>query len=174
MVIEGFAIGIAFGAALFLSGLANPDKIIGTMRFKDFHAMRVIAVFVLVGMAGVWVLDLMGLANFSIKPAAVVSILVGGGLLGAGFGATGFCPGTGLASAASGHFDALVSLVGMLFGALVFILISPAIGSSLDDAWQLGKVQWPDLIPVAGPVLAVLLIALGSFVLWKTAKPSAK
>ena len=41
-------------------------------------------VFVLVGMVGVTVLDAFGMANFSIKPAAVVSILLGGSLAAAG------------------------------------------------------------------------------------------
>ena len=52
-IVLGLFIGLAFGAALYLSDLANPDKIIGTLRLKDFHAMRVIGVFILTGIAGV-------------------------------------------------------------------------------------------------------------------------
>lgn len=99
----GLAIGGLFGAGLYLAGLAEPDKIIGTLRLKDFHAMRTIAVFVLVGMAGTWVLRVNGLGHLSIKPAVLLSVLLGGGLLGIGFGMTGYCPGTGLACAAAGR-----------------------------------------------------------------------
>ena len=56
----GLAVGAAFGAALVLSGLADPDRIVGTLRLRDLHALRVIAVFVLVGMAGTWILSLGG------------------------------------------------------------------------------------------------------------------
>jgi hypothetical protein len=93
--ILGTLVGLAFGAGLYLSDLANPDKIIGTLRLKDFHAMRVIGVFVLSAIAGVWLLDLAGLANYSVKPAAWLAVGLGGALVGAGFGMTGYCPGTG-------------------------------------------------------------------------------
>ena len=76
-----FIIGLLFGAGLLLGGLADPDKIIGTLRLKDFHAMRVIAVFVLVGMLGTWILNMAGVANYDVKAAAVVGVLIGGALL---------------------------------------------------------------------------------------------
>ena len=47
MIWSGFLIGAVFGALLFLAGLANPDKMIGALRLRDFHAMRVIAMFIL-------------------------------------------------------------------------------------------------------------------------------
>ena len=106
-------IGALFGTALILAGLADPDKIIGTLRLKDFHALRTIAVFVLVGMLGTWILQLAGLAHLSIKPAAIAAVLIGGGLLGVGFGLTGYCPGTGLACVMAGRIDALITVLGM-------------------------------------------------------------
>ena len=63
--IVGFIVGVLFGAGLLLAGLADPDKIIGTLRLKDFHAMRTIAVFVLVGMLGTWILDIVGSSALS-------------------------------------------------------------------------------------------------------------
>ena len=70
----GFVIGLLFGAALFTAGLANPDNIIGTLRLKDLHAMRTICVFILVGMLGTWVLVLCDQANFSVKPAHIITV----------------------------------------------------------------------------------------------------
>ena len=72
----------------FLAGLADPDKIIGTLRLKDFHALRVIVMFILVGMLGVWVLGLLGAAHTSIQPTYLWPALLGGIWLGAGFGLT--------------------------------------------------------------------------------------
>jgi hypothetical protein len=128
----GFMVGLFFGAFLFLGGLADPDKIIGTLRLREFHAMRVIAVFVLVGMVGTYGLELLGAAHLNIKPAHLVSVSVGGALLGIGFGLTGYCPGTGLACAAAGRVDALVSVAGMLGGALVYILIYRSLAVPLE------------------------------------------
>jgi uncharacterized membrane protein YedE/YeeE len=168
MDVLGFGIGVAFGAFLFLSGLANPDKLIGTLRLKDGHGMRVIAVFVLVGMVGVFVLEAFGVEHASIKPALVVSVLLGGALLGAGFGMTGYCPGTGLACAAAGRPDALVSVLGMLVGAGAFILLHPLLTPSLDSLLDWGKVRLFETTPLPHAVWALGLGALGALVLWWT------
>jgi uncharacterized membrane protein YedE/YeeE len=168
MDLLGLGVGIVFGALLFLSGLANPDKIIGTLRLKDLHAMRVIAVFVLVGLLGVTILDLFGIAHFSVKPAMLVSVLLGGALLGIGFGLTGFCPGTGLASAASGHLDAFFAALGMLVGALAFIFLYPYVAVPLDAMMDFGKETWPTLADVPRWVIALPLLLIGGFVLWRT------
>jgi len=136
-------IGALFGGGLVLSGLADPDKIVGSLRLRDFHAMRTIAVFVLVGMLGTYVLSLLDLANFEVKPATLLTAGVGGALLGLGLGMTGYCPGTGLACAVSGRFDALVTVLGMFGGAAVFIAIQPAIVAPLDKIADYGKVTLP-------------------------------
>ena len=162
----GFCVGLFFGGFLFLSGLANPDKIIGTLRLKDLHALRVILLFLLVGMVGTWLLGLGGWANLSIKPASLIANAVGGALLGIGFGMTGFCPGTGLACMVSGRIDALVTVIGMLLGALVYILTYPLFMPWLDSFYDYGKATLPEVSQV-NPVWWVLPIALlGAFVLW--------
>ena len=168
----GFIIGILFGAALFLGGLADPDKIVGTLRLKDFHAMRTIAVFVLVGMLGTWILDLAGVAHFSVKPTALVAVSLGGALLGMGFGMTGYCPGTGLACAASGRLDALVTVVGMVLGALVFILIYPSIVVPIDAMANYGKIMVSDadVTGVARGVWVIAFVVVGGLALVLTSQ----
>jgi uncharacterized membrane protein YedE/YeeE len=164
----GLIIGALFGAALVLAALADPDKIIGTLRLKDLHAMRTIAVFVLVGIIGTWILEMAGLAHFSVKPAAILSVLIGGSLLGIGFGLTGFCPGTGLACAASGRIDALVTVIGMFFGALVFILLYPSIVVPIEKVANYGKTTLPQITntPQAAWVLPISII--GALILFLT------
>jgi uncharacterized membrane protein YedE/YeeE len=168
--ILGFFIGGLFGAALFLSGLAEPDKIVGTLRLKDFHAMRTIAVFVLTGMLGTWFLEMGGVARFDVKPASMLTVAVGGALLGIGFGLTGYCPGTGLACAASGRLDALVTVIGMFFGALVFILIYPAIIKPLDEIANYGKVMLPDVTGISRGIWVLAVVIVGTLVLFFTAR----
>jgi len=163
--VTGLIVGMLFGAALFSGGLADPDKIIGTLRLKDFHALRTIAVFVLVGMLGTWILDFVGIANFSVKPAAILSVLIGGALLGIGFGLTGYCPGTGLACAASGRIDALVTVAGMFLGALVFILLYPDIVQPVDVIMNFKKVTFPEITGIARgfwvtPIIVGSILAL--------------
>jgi uncharacterized membrane protein YedE/YeeE len=161
----GLGIGALFGALLFLAGLADPDKIVGTLRLKDFHAMRTIAVFVLVGVLGTWLLDVAGVANFSVKPATMVTVALGGALLGVGFGLTGYCPGTGLACAAAGRIDALITVLGMFLGALVFILIYPGVVPPLEAVANYGKVALPEITHTNAAVWVVPLVVVGAGVL---------
>ena len=161
----GLCIGLFFGAFLILAGLADPDKIVGTLRLKDFHVMRVIAVFLLVGILGTWILELAGVAHLSIKPAAMVGVLLGGALLGIGFGITGYCPGTGLACAAAGRLDALVSVAGMLAGALLFVLLYPAVGGPISKLANLGKVTIPEVTHIPKTAWVLVLVAVGTVTL---------
>lgn len=166
--ITGLIIGIIFGAALVLAALADPDKIIGTLRLKDFHAMRTITVFVLVGMLGTWILELAGAAHLSVKPATTLTVLIGGALLGIGFGLTGFCPGTGLACAASGRIDALVTIVGMLLGALVYIFMYGTIVTPLEKVADYDKVTLPQITGTPRAVWVIPICVLGCLILYLT------
>ncbi|MCU0724113.1 MAG: DUF3313 family protein [Planctomycetes bacterium] len=167
-ILLGLLVGAAFGAALYLAALADPDRIVGTLRLRDFHAMRVIAVFVLAGMAGTFLLGLAGLAHLSLKPAAMVSVFLGGCLVGAGLGLTGYCPGTGLACAAAGRTDALFGVLGMLAGGLMFIFLHPAVAAPLDKIANLGKVTLPDVTGIPAAVFVAVFCAAGAAALWLT------
>ncbi|MHC4511908.1 MAG: DUF6691 family protein, partial [Planctomycetota bacterium] len=143
--VVGLILGAIFGASLVLTGLTDPDKIIGSLRLKDFHALRTVVVSVLIAMLGTWLLGLGGVAHLDIKPAAIVTLLMGGALVGIGLGITGFSPGTGLACAASGRIDALATVIGMLFGAHVYILIYPSIVAPLERIINVGEVTLPQV-----------------------------
>ncbi len=172
-ILLGLILGILFGAALYLGGLAEPDKIIGTLRLKDFHAMRTIAVFVLVGMLGTYLLQLAGYAHLSVKPATMITVSIGGALLGVGFGITGYCPGTGLACAAAGRLDALVTTLGMFAGAFVYILIYPSVIVPLEQTYNYGKATLPE-ITGSWPAVWVLPIVLGGGLLLFATAPRKK
>ena len=164
--IVGLIMGAIFGASLVLAGLADPDKIIGTLRLKDFHALRTVVVFVLVGMLGTWILASAGAANFDIKPAAILTVAIGGAFLGMGLGLTGFSPGTALASAASGRMDALFTIAGMLFGAHVYILIYPYIVVPLEKIVNWGSITLPQITGFSTALWVIPIFATGSLVLF--------
>jgi hypothetical protein len=81
---------------------------------------------------------------------------------------TGFCPGTGLACAASGWLDALVSVIGMFAGALVFILIHPAIAAPLEKIANYGKITLPELTSTPRAALVLPMSTVGFIVLYMT------
>jgi len=166
--IVGLIMGVIFGASLVLTGLTNPDKIIGALRLKDFYAIRTVAFFLLVAMLGTWILDLFGAAHFSIKPAIILPILIGGALLGTGLGLTGFSPATGLASAASGRIDAVVTVIGMILGAHVYILVYPSIVVPLEKMLNYGSVTLPEITGVSAATWVIPIFAVGSLALLLT------
>ncbi|HUT47272.1 MAG TPA: DUF6691 family protein [Sedimentisphaerales bacterium] len=166
--IVGLIMGVIFGTSLVLTGLTNPDKIIGALRLKDFYAIRTVAVFLLVAMLGTWILDLFGAANFNIKPAVILTVLIGGAFLGTGLGLTGFSPATGLASAASGRIDALITVIGMIFGAHVYILIYPSIVVPLEKVLNFGSLTLPQITGSSAASWVVPIFAAGSFALFIT------
>jgi hypothetical protein len=166
--VAGLIMGVIFGASLVLTGLTNPDKIIGALRLKDFYAIRTVAVFLLVGMLGTLILDLFGAANFSIKPAVILTVLIGGALLGTGLGLTGFSPATGLASAASGRLDAMVTVIGMIFGAHVYILIYPSVVVPLERILNFGSLTLPQITGTSAALWVVPIFAAGSLALFIT------
>ena len=161
--IVGLIVGAMFGACLVLAGLTDPDKIIGALRLKDRDAIRTILVFVLVGMLGTWILQLCGAANLNVKPAAIVTVLIGGAIFGIGFGLTGFSPGTVLTSAASGRIDALSTIMGMLCGAHVYVLIYPRVAVPLEKIANYGKVTLPEITGSSPATWVIPIFTAGVF-----------
>ena len=171
--IVGVIMGVILGASLVLTGLTNPDKIIGALRFKDYYATRMVVVSVLVAMLGTWILSIFGIANLNIEPAVILPVLIGGACLGIGLGLTGFCPATGLASAASGRIDALITVLGMILGAHVYILIYPSVIVPLEKIFNFGSVTLPQITGTPAKMWVVPIVVVGSLTLLitKSMKP---
>lgn len=116
--------GTLFGFALNRVGATNPQNIINMLRLTDLHLMKTIlfaigfsSLLLFSGMA----LGLVDAGHLSVKET-YLGVIAGGALLGAGFAIAGYCPGTGLAAAATGRLDALIFLVGGLSGAFAYTL----------------------------------------------------
>ncbi|MCE5231547.1 YeeE/YedE family protein [bacterium] len=161
MEIFGLIIGLLFGAALFLSGLADPDKIIGALRLKDLHAIRVTLLAVLAVIIGTWIVSMFHSTHPGLPPNDVVAVLVGGAILGAGIGIGGYCPATGIACAGAGRIDAIVAVMGMLAGGLLYIVMYSSVAapleriahhnpSTLQNATDIPNIAWIVVIAIAG------------------------
>ncbi|MBT4494467.1 MAG: YeeE/YedE family protein [Gammaproteobacteria bacterium] len=168
-LIIGFILGCVFGAILFLGGASSYRKILGTLLLKDMTIIKLMLTAIGVGSLGVYLLDLGGLANLSIKPAYVWGIVAGGAIFGIGWAVSGYCPGTCVVGTSEGKLDALFTLGGALVGAFIFSLVYPTLDTWLLQNANLGKITFVDLIGVEGIYLAIpfslLLLALAFFVL---------
>ena len=94
LLLTGFLIGCAFGAILFLGGASSYRRIMGTLLLKDMWIIKLMATAIGVGTLGIYLLDLGGLANMSIKPAYIGGVAVGGLIFGIGWAVSGYCPST--------------------------------------------------------------------------------
>lgn len=160
-LIIGFFIGCAFGAILYLGGATSYRRILGTLRLKDMWIIKLMGTAIGVGTLGIYLLDLGGLANMSIKPAYVWGVALGGIIFGIGWAVSGFCPGTCVIGAAEGKKDAMATVLGGLVGALAFSLVFPFIEESLIQTANFGKITLESVLGVSGIYLAIgLSVAL--------------
>jgi len=159
----GLVLGAAFGAVLQLSGASSHTKIVNALRLKDWTIIKLILVAIGVGMLGVHLLDLAGLAHMKVKELYVLGILMAGAIFGAGFAVSGYCPGTALAAAAEGKPDAWVTIAGGLAGAMAFAFLFPELEESLMAVGRYGAVTLHGELGFAGIWLAA---PLGLLFIW--------
>lgn len=166
-LVLGLVLGAVFGAILQLSGASSYAKIIGTLRLRDFTIMKLIMTAIGVGLIGVHVLDVVGVAHLKVKDLYVPGIVIAGVIFGVGFAVTGYCPGTALAAAAEGKLDAWMTILGGLFGALTFAFLWPDLESSLASLGAFGPVTIHGVFGINGLLIA---LPLGVLCLWGAVK----
>jgi uncharacterized membrane protein YedE/YeeE len=129
--------GLIFGVGLILSGVTQPQKVVG---FLDlFGNWDPSLAFVMIGAIGVHALAYATLIKprrspmfeerFHLKQEQRIDgrLLMGAAIFGVGWGLGGFCPGPGIVSLGTGSLDAIVFVVGMLGGMFIFrvLLVKP-------------------------------------------------
>ncbi|MCE8539611.1 YeeE/YedE family protein [Ruegeria pomeroyi] len=127
-IILAIVIGAAFGAVLDRVGAANPNVINRMLNLTDLRLAKAILLAIGTGSAlmfGGQMLGLVDVGHMSVKTANV-GVFLGGLMLGAGWAAAGYCPGTGVVAAASGRKDALFFIAGGLLGAAAYMVTYPA------------------------------------------------
>jgi uncharacterized membrane protein YedE/YeeE len=130
--ISEFIVGLLFGLGLMVSGMTDPSKVIG---FLDlFGAWDPSLAFVMGGAIAVGFFafaiakqrttNFLGGALHLPKATQIDHYLIIGNLMfGAGWGLSGFCPGPALVSMATGQDKALVFVLSMIFGMIMYKFI---------------------------------------------------
>lgn len=170
-ILLAIMIGAAFGAVLDRIGATNPNWIGGMLTLRRLHLMKTILLAIGTGsimMFGGQMLGLVDVGHMSVK-AAYVGVFIGGLMLGTGWAASGYCPGTGVCAAASGRKDALFFIAGGLLGAAAYMATYPAWkASGLLDDFAGGKVtlgsvpgaSYDGLMAMSGDLLGIVLGAV--------------
>ena len=124
-----YLIGVLFGLGLMISGMTNPAKILAFLDLAgawDPSLIFVMGGAVLVGLIAFYLAKnrtqsfLGGAMHIPTRRDIDRPLLIGSAMFGVGWGLAGFCPGPALVSLGSGEIKALVFVVAMLGGMLLF------------------------------------------------------
>lgn len=171
-LVLGLVIGVGFGFVLERSGFGRATKLAAQFYLRDMTVFKVMftaivtAMLGLVAAAGLGLTDLRATSELIVSWTYVWPMLIGGIVLGIGFIVSGYCPGTGLVSSASGNIDGMFAFGGVIAGTVLYSELQqiPAFQqfhlSSEKGAWFLY-----DLVKVPPQVLAVgfAVMALAAF-----------
>ena len=158
--------GMAFGGLLVFSRVTRGGCLTGQFRFKDFTVLKVMLTAILVGGIGVWFLVHTGHAKYAVKEANMAGVALGAALFGVGVSLYGYCPGTGIAAAATGSISAFVGLFGMAFGAIAYALSYDTVKANILSIAALGKLRMPEMTGIPDLVFFAVL-AVGAIALFR-------
>jgi hypothetical protein len=164
-------IGFGFGFVLERAGFGRAPKLAAQFYFRDMTVFKVMFTAIVTAMLGVLLLSGLGLTDLRVIASTAVSwtyiwpMLVGGFLLGVGFIISGYCPGTSLVAAASGHVDGAMTVAGVVVGSVLYGEFFPLI-KSFHESGNLGTLLLPDLLGLPPQVVGLLVtaMAIGCFI----------
>lgn len=165
-VVLPLLMGYVFGFLLHRARVTDSNVIEGQFCFCDFTMIKVMLPAIIIGGLGVLVLVRIGDAQYYIKDANLLGVLLGAVMFGVALVFFGYCPGTALAATATGSLHALAGVLGMIAGAILYAFSYGWIKTNILDVWALGKVRLPELTGVHDIVwfAGLGLIALVLFV----------
>lgn len=128
-----FIVGLLFAIGLAISGMTQPQKIIGFLNPWDWDASLL---FVMLGAVGVHLISYPLVKRRSSplldtkwhvpsRNDITTRLIFGSALFGIGWGLAGFCPGPALASLATGDIRSVFFVGAMIFGMLLFKKTEP-------------------------------------------------
>jgi hypothetical protein len=121
--IIAIVIGICFGFILEASGFSSSRKLAGVFYGYDFAVLKVFFTAGTTSLIGLLYMDYLGYVDMSslyVHPTYLWGGIIGGAIMGVGFVAGGFCPGTSLSAVAIGKIDAIINVVGIMVGVFIF------------------------------------------------------
>jgi len=161
-------IGMGFGYALEASGFGVSTKLTDQFYMRDQTVFKVMFTAVLVAMVLLFGATGLGLLDYNriwVPPTYLWPGIVGGLMIGVGFIIGGFCPGTSIAAAATGKFDAMFFIGGILTGIMIF-------GETVkyfEQFWYssyMGRFTIPDWLGLDTGVVVFGITAFGLVALW--------
>ena len=167
----GLLTGIVFGFLLQKGRVAKFEVIVGQFLFKDWTVVKTMGTAVVVGAIGVHALVAADMASLHIRPALLGGVLVGAVCFSIGMAVLGYCPGTSVAGCGEGRRDAMSGVAGMFAGALLFVLLYPALQPVINGLGNLGEVTLPGITHTSPWLWVTALVAGGGVAFLLASRP---
>lgn len=162
MTVTILIFGFIFGAILQYASLNKFDVISGLAIRENFAVAKAISVAIGIGVILLSILIALGFASYHIKPFIFVGIVLGGLIFGTGMAILGYCPGTLAISLGEGSIDALIGIVGGLFGGLVYTILLPSISAFLGP--DFGSISLNSLMGISSLSFMITFVLGGVFI----------
>lgn len=130
---SSFLLGVLFGLGLIISGMANPEKVLGFLDISgqwDPSLAFVMIGAIIIASIGFYAsrrIDrplLAGRKHFPTKQRIDGQLLIGSAIFGLGWGVAGFCPGPAVVAVGAANSGAIIFFVAMLVGMLIFKIVN--------------------------------------------------
>ena len=161
-------IGIGFGFMLEQAGFGRSTKLAAQFYFKDFAMFRVMFTAVITAMVliyGAVAIGILDLRKVYIPGTFLWPVAIGGFILGVGFLIGGLCPGTAISGAATLKVDAMVFLIGVVFGIFVFGETVPFF-MGFWTASDYGRFTLPELLGIPAGVIILFIVVFALLLFW--------
>jgi len=163
-----FLIGLGFGFSLEQAGFSSSRKLAGMFYGYDITVLKVFFTAAITAMLGLIFLNYLGWIDMSIvyvNQYYIQSAIVGGVIMGVGFIAGGFCPGTSVCAAAIGKIDAMFFIGGSLIGILLFGE-TYSLWEELYNKNFLGSLKLSSVLNMKDGVLALIIVLMAMVMFW--------
>jgi uncharacterized protein len=166
-LVLAFVLGTGFGFCLERAGFGSARKLAAQFYLYDMSVFKVMFTAIVTALLGVTYLGWIGWLDLSqvyLVPTWLVPQIVGGLVLGVGFVVGGYCPGTSVASLATGRIDGFVYASGIAAGTFVYAEVYPWIKDFVNSN-PMGQVTLPQVFDVSWGTLvfAVVVVAVAGF-----------
>ena len=126
-MISAFGAGLVFGIGLWLSGMANPEKVLGFLDVAG--AWDPSLLLVMGGAVAVTALAFRPILRknpIDFKSAVDAPLVLGAAIFGVGWGIGGYCPGPALTALSTFNAEVFVFVAAMIAGGVFARIVFPA------------------------------------------------
>ena len=126
-MISAFGAGLLFGVGLWLSGMANPDKVLGFLDVAgNWDPSLLLVMGGAVAVTAIAFRPLLKIKPLSFRKEIDAPLVLGAAIFGIGWGIGGYCPGPALTALSTFNAEVFVFVAAMIAGGVFARIVFPA------------------------------------------------